>query len=130
MSVSISDRIRGRTIRLTWTAGPTQGKTHEHFFHDDGTVEWRAVDSGTASKAAQAAKPAAESSERPACLGRDVGDQVVLVSYLSPRSGYTLTVALDFRNQTVVGVASDGRNWTPVEGTFEVEHQPAVSIGP
>ena len=33
--------IRGKTIRLTWTDGPTKGTTHEHVFHDDGTVEWR-----------------------------------------------------------------------------------------
>ena len=31
--------IRGKTIRLKWTEGPTKGATHEHVFHNDGTVE-------------------------------------------------------------------------------------------
>ena len=30
--------IRGKTIRFAWTEGPTKGKTHEHVFHQDGTV--------------------------------------------------------------------------------------------
>lgn len=36
--------IRGKTIRLTWTEGPTKGTTHEHIFHEDGTVEWHSTD--------------------------------------------------------------------------------------
>ena len=27
--------------RWAWTDGPTKGMTHEHTFHEDGTVEWR-----------------------------------------------------------------------------------------
>lgn len=30
--------IRGKTIRLTWTEGPTKGTTHEHIFHEDGLL--------------------------------------------------------------------------------------------
>jgi hypothetical protein len=37
--------VRGKTIRMMWTAGPTKGSTHEHVFHQDGTVEW--YDPGT-----------------------------------------------------------------------------------
>ena len=48
--------IRGKTIRFVWTEGPTKGKTHEHVFHQDGTVTWS--DAGT-SKTAQAAGSAA-----------------------------------------------------------------------
>jgi hypothetical protein len=35
-----AEAIRGKTVRLTWTEGPTRGMTHEHVFHQDGTVEW------------------------------------------------------------------------------------------
>lgn len=94
-----ADPIRGRTIRLTWTEGPTKGKTHEHVFHEDGTVEW-----GGKERVPYGAMKAA--------------DDVYLVSYLSP-SGYTLTVALDFRKQTMVGVASSATDWHPLRGTFE-----------
>jgi hypothetical protein len=48
-----------------------------------------------------------------------VGDDVRLASYLS-RSGFTLTVALNYADGTITGVASDGKTWTPVHGSFEV----------
>ena len=43
-----AEAIRGKTVRLTWTEGPTRGATHEHVFHQDGTVEWH--DAGSAGK--------------------------------------------------------------------------------
>ena len=35
-------------------------------------------------------------------------------------SGFTLTVALNYADGTITGVASDGKTWTPVHGSFEV----------
>ena len=32
--------IRGKTLRYIWLEGPTAGKTYDHVFHVDGTVEW------------------------------------------------------------------------------------------
>jgi len=124
LNSTISEQILGKTVHLKWTDGPTKGMTHAHFFHEDGTVEWRALDDGQ--KPATGDTPA--SVDRPRCLARDITEQVVLMSYLS-NSGYTLTVTLNFRNQTVVGVASNDKTWVPVEGTFSVAHHAAVSIG-
>ena len=95
-----ADPIRGKTIRLTWTEGPTKGKTHEHVFHEDGTVEWG-------------------SKERVPYRAMKAGDEVYLLSYLAG-SGYTLTVALAFRDRTMVGFASSDKDWHPLRGTFEV----------
>ena len=102
--------IRGRTIRLTWTDGPTKGTTHEHVFHDDGTVEWR-----------DAANPqkGAPPKERPEYAAMKVADDIYAVSYLAP-SGYTLTVVLNLGDHSVVGFASSSKDWHPVQGTFEV----------
>jgi hypothetical protein len=94
-----TDPIRGRTIRLTWTEGPTKGKTHEHVFHADGTVEW--------------------GQERVRYAALQAGGEVWVVSYLAA-SGYTLTVALNFGDRTMVGFASNEKNWHPLRGTFEV----------
>lgn len=50
--------VRGKTIRLTWTEGPTKGLTHEHVFHQDGTVEWHDVaNRGSPPKPQQASRP-------------------------------------------------------------------------
>ena len=110
--------IRGKTIRLIWTEGPTKGGTYEHVFHEDGTVEWRRTDqSAEKSATGEAQKPAAP--ERPNYGAVQVTDDVFVVSYLAS-SGYTLTVVLNFRDHTVVGFASGAKEWYPVAGKFEM----------
>ena len=101
------DRIRGKTITFTWTDGPTKGDSHEHIFHDDGSVEYRKVE-------AKAGKFTRE--KRYGAV--KVTDDIYLVSYLGS-SGYTLTVVLNFRDHTVVGFASGAKEWFPVKGQFE-----------
>jgi len=102
--------ISGKTIRLKWTEGPTKGTTHEHIFHEDGTVEWRGIDGS------QKGEPP---KERPEYAAIKVADDIYAVSYLAP-SGYTLTVVLNFREHRTVGFASGAKDWYPVQGTFEV----------
>ena len=108
--------VRGKTMRWAWTDGPTKGKTHEHTFHEDGTVEWR--DADAPHKPADAAKPSARK-ERVEYGAVKVSDDVCLVSYLAD-SGFTLTVALNFGDDTVAGFASSATEWHPVRGTLEV----------
>jgi len=122
--VQQAPEIRGKTMRWTWTAGPTKGATHEHVFHEDGTVEWRAVDSAIPPARAPApgkrkptAKRAAEAKPEYAALRLAPG--LYLVSYRAD-SGYTLTVALDFGTREMQGFASGATAWHPVRGTFEV----------
>ena len=102
--------IRGKTMRWTWTDGPTKGKTHEHVFGRDGTVTWREVDG-------EHGAPQAEPAEAPVYRALKAADGVYVVSYLA-YSGYTLTVALNFRKRTMVGFASSTREWYPLKGTF------------
>jgi molybdenum cofactor biosynthesis protein MoaF len=112
--VQRAPEIRGKTISFQWTGGPTQGKTHVHDFHEDGTVEWR--DAGTPKKADQGDNPAKERVEYAAVK---VADGIYVVSYLAP-SGFTLTVVLNFHDSRIVGFASGAKEWHPVQGTFEV----------
>ena len=109
-----SEPVTGKTIRFAWNDGPTKGKVHEHVFHDDGTVEWHD------------AKPTGEwkrdqdaDFERVRFADEPLADGMRLVSYLS-KSGYTLTVVLDSRNDRISGIASNDKTWMPVHGTFEV----------
>lgn len=103
--------IRGTTMRWAWTEGPTKGMVHEHVFHDDGTVEWHDAGSGP---------PMKPSKERPPYAAFEVTSEIFAVSYLSPASGFTLTVVLNFATRQLVGVASGGKDWFPLRGTFEV----------
>lgn len=99
--------IRGRKMRFTWNDGPTQGKTHEHVFHENGTVDFHA------------AGAASDGKEKPRYAAERVADGVYAVSYLSD-GGYTLTAVLNFGNRRIVGFASDSSHWYPVHGSFEV----------
>lgn len=113
----IASRVGGKIYRFHWTEGPTKGQVHEHLFHKDGTVEWHGVPAEGPPGAA--AHPQTPKAERPPYLAADVGDEVVLVSYRSPASGFTLTVALNFFDESVTGVASNQDTWVPVKGRFD-----------
>jgi hypothetical protein len=111
-----ADAVRGKTIRFKWSEGPTKGKVHEHVFHPDDTVEWH--ESGAPPAGSRGSQGAAEK-ERPPYGAVKVAEEIYVVSYLAP-SGFTLTVALDFRDRSIAGYASGARDWFPVRGTLEV----------
>jgi hypothetical protein len=116
-----TDPIRGRTIRFSWSDGPTKGSVHEHIFHDDETVEWRSVEQRSAGneRAGKGEAGSAHKPERPRYFSVELTDDFWLVSYLS-QSGFTLTVVLNFEDASMVGIASNDKMWTPVRGHFEV----------
>ena len=105
--------IRGKTIQFKWTEGPTKGTTHEHVFHEDGTVEWRDA------KQSESGRDGSRPVERPAYAAIKVAEETYVVSYLAA-SGYTLTVVLNFGDQQLIGFASGAKEWFPVRGTFKV----------
>jgi hypothetical protein len=109
--------IRGKTIRLTWTEGPTKGATHEHVFHNDGTVEWHDASPQKGGRAGQ--QKSASPTEKPEYAAVRIADDIYAVSYLA-QSGYTLTVVLNLRDHQMAGFASSSKEWYPVRGTFEV----------
>lgn len=110
--------IRGRTMRFTWTEGPTKGTTHEHVFHEDGTVEWRDTSSQKA-RATNKQEKSASANEKPKYGAVRVADEIYAVSYLAA-SGYTLTVVLNFHDHRLAAFASSSKEWYPIQGTFEV----------
>jgi len=116
-----ADAIRGITMRWAWSEGPTKGKVHEHVFHDDGTVEWHDAGSASLTKPSKEVAGAHGSTrlERVPYAAFEVTPEVFAVSYLAA-SGYTLTVVLNFATRQLVGVASGGKDWYPLRGTFEV----------
>lgn len=109
------EALRGKTIRFTFHEGPTKGTSYDHSFGDDGTVTWH----DPAAKSA-ASSATAKNTEPPTKYGSfHVADDVYAVSYLS-KSGYTLTVVLNFETDELFGFASNDENWYPVRGVFQV----------
>ena len=124
MPGKLSDPVRGKTVRLSWTSGPARGAVHEHMFHDDGTVEWRTVsdDGPPDRKGGGLATKATEPPERPSYAAVSITYDVCLISYLAS-SGFTLTVALNFNDGSTTGFASNDKTWMAVKGRFEVMHR-------
>jgi hypothetical protein len=103
------DSLYGKILRMTFTDGAMTGKTYDHIFEVNGTVEFYAVDG--VSKG--------ESTFEKQSTVLKVAEKVFLVSYLGD-SGYTLTVALNLENWRLVCIASNGKEWSQQNGTFEV----------
>jgi hypothetical protein len=128
MAQADDDPVRGKTMRWTFTEGPTAGSTYEHTFGKSGTVKFKQVGGGTGAakpdtksaaakkKPAKAKKP--DKPDVPKYAAVRAADDAYAVSYLSG-SGYTLTVVLNLADKTLVGFASNDKQWFPVKGTFE-----------
>ena len=104
----MTDPIRGKTIRWTFSDGPTANTEFEHDFRTDGTVVFRGVGAKEGAKETPVAYGAAR-----------VSDDIHVVSYKST-AGFTLTVILNFKDKRAVGFASNERDWFQQQGTFEV----------
>lgn len=111
------EAIRGKTVRFVFHEGPTKGASYDHTFNDDGTVSWR---DATSTKTAEAKGSSEKTKEPPTEYGSfQVTDDIYVVSYLS-KSGYTLTLALNFETDELFGFASNDQHWYPVRGIFEI----------
>lgn len=122
MHWQLSDQVRGKQVRLSWTEGPTKGTAQDHFFHGDGTVEWRSAEAGPSKEPkerSEVAQTTAHAPDHPPYAAVRITDDVCLVSYRS-RSGFTLTVDLNFSDHSAVGIASNEKTWVPVKGTFDI----------
>lgn len=114
----VAKSLAGRTLRWTFTEGPTAGKTYEHTFHPDGTVVWRGIDGAAQDKPKREEGASASAPPKVKYASFEVAPDTHLVSYLS-EAGFTLTVALSFKTRQCYGVASNTESWYPLTGTFE-----------
>ena len=124
--------IQGRTFRWTFNDGPTTGKTYEHKFGADGTVVFKEVANAqtaesTKKESASGAKSSADADGKGGTARKpetkyaayEIAPGIVLVSYLSPESGYTLTTCMDLNSKRLHGFASSSKEWYPLTGTVE-----------
>ena len=130
-SSAISEQIRGKTFRFTWTEGLSEGSSVEYDFDEEGIVEWKqstrekpkqGLRARRARRARRAVKHVPGSGVAVAntahYIAADAGKHVCLVSYRA-QSGFVLTAALNMRTGKFAGVASNQENWQAVKGTFE-----------
>ena len=103
------NRLEGKTIRWTFNDGPVANESYEHAFGANGGLSYRKVEGEEDGEGTRVDKYESE----------EVGDDVVVFSYLAPDSGYTLTSVLDYGSNTVVAFASNEKMLAVQHGTFE-----------
>ena len=97
--------IRGKTIDWTFSDGQLKGKTVTHTFQADGTVTFSMPGSD-------------KQTEVEKCLIAQISDGVYAVSYQVP-GGYTLTVAMNLGDKSLVAFSSKDGELEVQHGTFE-----------
>jgi hypothetical protein len=107
--------LAGRTLRWTFADGPTANKTYEHTFSNDGTVVFHEVGGA----AAQKPESSGNKTTPIRYASNEIAPGLHFMSYLSPDSGYTLTVLVDMNKRAVHAVASGAKDWYPLEGTLD-----------
>lgn len=107
---SSPESLQGKTLRWSFSDGPTAGMTFEHSFNKNGSVAWRMTgkdDKGN------------KSTRVDKCATVKIDDSVFAVSYLG-ESGYTLTVVLNFKSGEAIAFGSNDKEWSQQKGSFEV----------
>ena len=119
LELALPHSLAGRTLRWKFNEGPTADTEYEHTFKSDGTVVYRTLDQGNKPKPATGKdqKPAKKPAPIP-YASYEVAAGWHFVSYLSPDSGYTLTVLVNTTDGVLHGVASNEKEWYPLTGTL------------
>lgn len=108
-TIAPPETLVGHTLRWEFDDGPVAGKTFEHRFNEDGSVEFRMLDAAGKGRWTHVDK----------CAARKINDDVFAMSYLGTW-GYTLSVVLNFQSREMVAFASNEKAWSTQEGTFQL----------
>lgn len=98
----------GKTITLEWTEG--DNSIYEVVLLDDTKVHWKAL---------EGYEKGDEATEKEYSL-KKVSENIYLLSWLEA-VGYTITVTLNFNENTVVGIISNEKEWYPKIGIFTLK---------
>lgn len=99
--------VRGKTLSLTFKDGQMAGKTVEHVFHTDGTLDFFMTDAPETKSHVDKYEVA------------KVSDDVYAVSYLGT-AGYTLSLVLNFASDHLIAFSSNDKMMQMQHGSFAV----------
>lgn len=98
----------GKTITLEWTKGDKA--IYEVVLLDETKVHWKAI---------EGYEKGQEATEKEYNLEK-VSENIYLLSWLEA-VGYTITVTLNFNDNTVVGIISNDKEWYPKTGVLTIK---------
>ena len=105
MPTAATQDLEGKTLRYNFSSGPMKGKSYDHTFNKDGTVEW--------------GPPGGDKTKNGNAAIAKIAHNVFVGSYMSDK-GHTLTAAFNLETGKLVSFASNGEGWSRHDGTVEL----------
>lgn len=100
--------IPGHTFEWHWEQGAFKGAAYQVTFLKDGQLHWQGIAGGVIGKQDR------EKQYQSAVIANDI----LMISWLE-KSGYTVTIILNFSNGTCQGIVSNNSEWYPLSGKFK-----------
>jgi len=100
--------IQGNTFEWVWDEGAFKGASYNVTFLVDGQLRWRGVSGPNEGKGDTEKKYSVNS----------ISKNIQLISW-QKKSGLTVTIALNFEDNSCYGVVSTGNEWYPLSGRFK-----------
>lgn len=101
----------GHTFEWHWEQGAFKGAAFRVSFLHDGQLQWQGIEGGVSGK------HDTEKQFHSTSISKDVQ----MISWLE-KSGYTVTIILNFSDDTCQGVVSSNSEWYPLSGKFKQLH--------
>lgn len=98
-------KVTGSTIKWEWTKGDYAGGIYQNTFHENGKLTWKGLAGGEAGSSATEDKYSVA----------EVTDEIYMVSW-HESIGDTVTLTLNFKENSIFGVISNNTDWTVVSG--------------
>lgn len=103
----IKTAIEGHTFEWRWSEGAFKGAAFNVTFKQDGELAWKGIEGLVVGKG----------DIEKEYVVKSISENVKLISW-SEKSGYTVTIVLNFENGLCTGVVSKGQEWYPLSGRF------------
>ncbi len=98
----------GHTFEWHWEQGAFKGAAYRVSFQHDGQLQWQGIEGGVSGK------HDTEKQFQSTAISTDVQ----MISWLE-KSGYTVTIILNFSDDTCQGTVSNSSEWYPLSGKFK-----------
>jgi phenolic acid decarboxylase len=99
--------IKGHSFEWRWEKGAFKGAGFGVDFKNDGTLVWRGI----------AGPVLGKTDSEKQYEAKNIAENIYLVSW-AEKSGYVVTIVLNFADQSCHGIVSNKNEWYPLEGKF------------
>jgi hypothetical protein len=105
---NVEHAVAGHTFEWHWEQGAFKGAAFQVSFLQDGQLQWQGIAGGVVGK------HDSEKQYQSTVISKDIQ----MISWLE-KSGYAVTIILNFSNGSCQGIVSNTNEWYPLSGKFK-----------